>query len=97
MAGRVIKEIGSKAYNTAECDEDRAGVIYRYNLAGWVTEQRTPVETDDAQEVKYRLVKYAYDKCGNLTEEKRYLELQGKHRHPDASLSSVRNMTDRTG
>lgn len=78
MAGRVIKEIGSKGYGTAECDEDRAGVIYRYNLAGWVTEQRTPVETDDAQEVKYRLVKYAYDRCGNLTEEKRYLEPQGE-------------------
>ncbi len=78
MAGRVIKEIGSKGYDTAECDEDRAGTVYRYNLAGWVTEQRTPVETGDAQEMKYRLVKYAYDRCGNLTEEKRYLEPQGK-------------------
>ena len=62
----------------AENDEERIGILYHYNLAGWLTEKRVPVEAGSDRKTKYCLVKYAYDKCGNVVEEKRYLDAQSE-------------------
>ena len=52
-----------------------AGTLYTYNLAGWNTEKREPVETKDGGYL-YKLTTFAYDDCGLCIRETRYRDLQ---------------------
>jgi RHS repeat-associated protein len=52
-----------------------------YDLAGWMTEKRVPVE-QRLDEILYNVTVYKYDKAGNRTEEKRSPEYVGKEENP---------------
>lgn len=75
LAGNLIKDIDAKGYQSAGTDEERIGTLYRYDLTGNVTEIRKPLEVT-GEGVRYRLMTYRYDRCGNCIEEKRYLDYQ---------------------
>lgn len=78
LAGRIIKQIDGKGYDCKMSFDEMHGTMYSYNLVGWLKEIRTPVAYDKNGIMQYRLVKYAYDLCGNQIEEKRYLDYQTK-------------------
>ena len=60
LHGRIIKEMDGLGYLSAERDEERVGIRYRYNAIGWLTEKREPVMEEEG-EVRYRLTVYRYD------------------------------------
>ena len=43
LCGNIIKEITAKGYAMGDNDEERPGILYSYNHAGWRTEERVPV------------------------------------------------------
>lgn len=49
--------------------------LYAYNYAGWLIESRIPVKLEEG-EAFYQVVPFRYDKAGNRTEEKYYLDYQ---------------------
>lgn len=75
-AGRIVKEINGKGYNSAGNDDARIGALFEYNLAGWLISERIPIAYGESGGMQYRLTTYKYDACGNVTEEKRYLDPQ---------------------
>jgi len=81
IEGRVVKEINARGYLSGDSDEERFGTLYKYNLAGWMTEKRVPVERKQ-NEILYNVTVYKYDKAGNRTEEKRSPEYVGKEENP---------------
>ena len=76
LRGLVVKEISADGYQMGETDEERVGILYHYNTAGWLLEKREPVDQTEEGDVRYRLTQYAYDVNGNRTEEKRFLSFQ---------------------
>lgn len=77
LAGNLIKAADAKALEEAEeSGLPVAETLYTYNLTGWMTEKREPLERREDGSVLYALTTYAYDKMGNLLMEKRYLEPQ---------------------
>lgn len=92
LAGRVVKD--SKAKDLALAD-GTTGTIYRYNLAGWLQEVRVPIKEENG-EVWYRLTSYGYDKRGNRTLEKRYLDYQSAESATGRVLRIQRSF-DRSG
>ena len=78
MAGNIIKSIDARGYLTADTDEERAGTMYTYNLAGWILSRREPLRKEADGSVRYRLTCYRYDDMGNLLEEKRFLDEQSE-------------------
>jgi len=70
IEGRLVKEIDTKGYLSADKDENRYGTIYKYNSAGWLTEKRVPVEKQ-SERILYNITQYVYDKAGRRIEEKR--------------------------
>ena len=52
-------------------DDERPGILYKYNAIGWLIEKREPVEKN-----KYKLTEYRYDSEGNIIEERRHMDLQ---------------------
>ena len=75
--GNLVKAIRGEAMNTGENDGERTGELYAYNLAGWLTESRKPMEEKDGR-VRYQLLRYQYDKAGNLVKERRFCGYQTK-------------------
>ena len=75
LAGNIIKDIGTKGYDTADNDEERIGTLYTYDLRGKVTSIRRPLDVVEGI-YQYSLVTYQYDFAGNCVEEKRYLDNQ---------------------
>ncbi len=71
LKGNVIKEINADGYKTGSNDEERKGIIYKYNKMNWLIEKREPVTR-----TKYRLTTYDYDLSGNVVKENRYIEYQ---------------------
>jgi len=67
--GRVIKEINAKGYSSADNDEERWGTLYKYNLAGWLVEKRTPLESINGQ-IFYNVTENVYDRNGRLVQQK---------------------------
>ncbi|WP_346687868.1 RHS repeat-associated core domain-containing protein [Megamonas hypermegale] len=69
--GNVLKEINANGYKMGSSDDERPGILYKYNAIGWLVEKREPVERD-----KYKLTEYRYDSEGNIIEERRHMDLQ---------------------
>lgn len=69
--GNVLKEINANGYKMGSSDDERPGILYKYNAIGWLIEKREPVEKD-----KYKLTEYRYDSEGNIIEERRHMDLQ---------------------
>ncbi|BCJ95516.1 hypothetical protein acsn021_30850 [Anaerocolumna cellulosilytica] len=42
--GRLVKDINAEGYTYGDTDEERYGILYQYNQAGWLLEKREPVE-----------------------------------------------------
>lgn len=68
--GRILKEIDAKGYSSADNDEERWGTVYKYNLADWLLEKRTPLQQKDG-EVYYNIIEYVHDRNGRVVQEKR--------------------------
>lgn len=66
---RVIKEINAKGYGSADNDEERWGTLFKYNLAGWLVEKRTPLQNIDGQ-VFYNVTENVYDRNGRIVQQK---------------------------
>lgn len=75
LAGRIIRDSNAKDLSLNSGD---IGTLYRYNLAGWLLEERVPVKEEQG-EIYYRLTTYGYDKRGHRTVEKRYLDYQSAY------------------
>ena len=43
LKGNVIKEINADGYKTGSNDEERKGIIYKYNKMNWLIEKREPI------------------------------------------------------
>ena len=69
--GNVLKEINANGYKMGSSDDERPGILYKYNAIGWLIEKREPVEKN-----KYKLTEYRYDSEGNIIEERRHMDLQ---------------------
>ena len=69
--GNVLKEINANGYKMGSSDDERPGILYKYNAIGWIIEKREPVEKN-----KYKLTEYRYDSEGNIIEERRHMDLQ---------------------
>ncbi|WP_459762185.1 RHS repeat-associated core domain-containing protein [Alkaliphilus crotonatoxidans] len=67
--GRIIKEIDAKGYLSASDDQNRYGIIYKYNLVGWLIEKREPLKQENGS-IYYQVTKYKYNKNGRLIEER---------------------------
>lgn len=68
--GRVIKEIDAQGYLSGQNDNERYGIVNKYNLAGWLIEKREPLKEEDDNVIYYRVTKYRHDKTGRVVEEK---------------------------
>jgi len=79
--GRIVKEIDAKGYSSADNDEERWGTIYKYNLAGWLVEKRTPLRQKDGK-IYYNIIEYVHDKNGRVVKEKRSPEYVTKSEYP---------------
>ncbi len=66
--GRIIKDIDAKGYLSGSNDTTRYGIINKYNLAGWLTERRTPMKMENGK-VYYKIEKYNYSLTGRILEE----------------------------
>ena len=42
--GNVLKEINANGYKMGSSDDERPGILYKYNAIGWLIEKREPVE-----------------------------------------------------
>ncbi|WP_250278723.1 EndoU domain-containing protein [[Clostridium] colinum] len=73
LSGNIIKEINSYGYKTGSTDEEKVGILYKYNNTNWLIEKREPVT-----KYEYRLTTYDYDLSGNIVKENRYVEYQTK-------------------
>ena len=71
LKGNVIKEINGISYKTGSNDEERKGILYKYNKMNWLIEKREPIT-----KTKYSLTTYEYDLSGNVIKENRYIEHQ---------------------
>ena len=77
LAGNLVKEIDGNGYQMGETDEERAGILYRYNYAGWVTEVRKPLErAEEDDTIRYQLTRYLYNDMGGIVTEERFVEAQ---------------------
>lgn len=81
-AGNIIKEIDGKGYISGSSDEARYGTIMKYNLAGWLTEQRTPAQNNNGL-IYYNITRYTYDKNGMQLEKKTSKEYVTENGEPD--------------
>jgi len=79
--GRIVKEIDAKGYSSADNDEERWGTIYKYNLAGWLVEKRTPLQQKNG-EIYYNIIEYVYDRNGRVVKEKRSPEYVTRTGYP---------------
>ncbi len=75
LHGNIRKMIDARGMETGETDEERIGSLYAYNYAGWLIESRIPVKLEEGKAF-YQVVRFRYDKAGNRTEEKHYLDYQ---------------------
>ncbi len=75
LYGNIRKMIDARGMETGETDEERIESFYAYNYAGWLIESRIPVKLEEG-EAFYQVVPFRYDKAGNRTEEKYYLDYQ---------------------
>ena len=67
---QIIKAIDAKGYASGSSDTERYGTLFKYNLAGWLLEKRTPLKIENGQ-ILYNVIQYTYDKTGKrLTEKK---------------------------
>ena len=80
--GNVLKEINANGYKMGSSDDERPGILYKYNAIGWLIEKREPVEKD-----KYKLTEYRYDSEGNIIEERRHMDLQDEQSSSGRVLS----------
>ena len=76
LVGNIVKSIDARGYLTGNTDEERAGTLYTYNLAGWMLSKREPLNQSENGSFRYKLTCYRYDDMGNLLEEKRFLDEQ---------------------
>lgn len=93
--GRIIKEMDAKGYLSGQDDSSRYGTVYRYNLAGWLVEKRSPVKKEDSI-VYYQVTAYTYDKTGKLTSQKMSPEYVGIDQEP-ALWNNINYVYDRNG
>ncbi len=73
LKGNIIKEINASGYKLGNDDENKIGILYKYNYMNWLIEKREPIT-----KYQYKLTTYDYDLCGNLIKENRYIEYQEK-------------------
>lgn len=77
QVGDIIGCVDARAVEEAEKNgHEPALTIYKYNLAGWMTEKREPIERGNDGIITYKLTTYMYDRMGNILSEKRYMEPQ---------------------
>lgn len=92
--GRLRKEINGEGYLSADTDEERYGILYYYNCAGWLVEKREPVKENSfhqaaARTILYQLTTYEYDLVGNCIAEHHYQEFVTKTQQPKSTPLTI--------
>ncbi|TYQ16022.1 UNVERIFIED_CONTAM: RHS repeat-associated protein [Acetivibrio alkalicellulosi] len=78
---RIIKEIDAKGYESGTNDNDRPGILYKYDLSGNLIEKRVPLKLEKGT-IYYNISQYRYDENDRLVKEMRSNEYVTKESYP---------------